>query len=395
MATIKAVLRPGQPDKNGEKQVQLRITIGDTDRRYGISGVKVDPKFWNAAKGEIKAGHGNSIYLNNVIDRKKLEVRTIFSEFLQSERQLTIDTFNEVYSKGKKAKIGTFNSFYEEEFARRKERLHLDSNTLKNYRTMFGHLKDFHPKEILFHELTPSFLEEFEAFLQQAKLVQTTVAKNIKVFRIFVKRAFAEGLIKEYPFTKFTITDGESQTTYLDEVNIQKLLKFEPKTPGEARSFDRIRIQLYTGLRFSNLTVLKCGDISDDFSHIATFTEKGNRKLGPRSLFIPLLPEAKEILKKYIFDEEGNKKEEEMLVFPIISNQKYNAHLASIEVSANLSQRLRSHVARHTFGTVAHEKGVDLKVIQDVMGHDDPKSTKRYVQNTRKKILDEMGKLKF
>ena len=257
---------------------------------------------------------------------------------------------------------------------------------------MYGHLKAFHEKEIMFSSITPNFLAEFEAYLQHDGKVQTSVAKNIEVFRVFVRQAFSDGLMKIYPFNKFKITDGESQTTYLDEDNIKKLLKFEPKSPGEQKAFDRIRIQLYTGLRFSNITTLKCGHIADDLSHIATFTEKGNRKLGPRALFIPLLPEAKEILKPYLFANDGTRREAEELVFPRIANRNYNLHLETIQKTTEMTQKLRSHVARHTFGTVAHEKGVDLKVIQEVMGHDDPKSTRRYVQNTRKKILEEMTK---
>jgi site-specific recombinase XerD len=392
MATIKAILRPGKPDNNGEKQVQLRVLIGGDEKRYGVTGVKVEPRYWNARTGEIKSGHGNAIYLNNVIDKKKLEIRSIFSEFLQEEKDLTIDSFNEVYLKGKKVRKTSFDKFYEEELARRKNKLHLNNDTLKTYKTMYGHLKDFHEKEIMFSAITPNFLAEFEAFLQHEGLVQTSVAKNIEVLRVFVRQAFSDGLMKVYPYNKFRITDGESQTTYLDENNIAKLLKFEPKNTGESKAFDRIRIQLYTGLRFSNITTLKCGHIAEDLSHIATFTEKGNRKLGPRALFIPLLPEAKEILKRYLFGQDGNRREGDELVFPKISNRNYNLHLETIQKATKMDQKLRSHVARHTFGTVAHEKGVDLKVIQEVMGHDDPKSTRRYVQNTRKKILEEMGK---
>lgn len=47
---------------------------------------------------------------------------------------------------------------------------------------------------------------------------------------------------------------------------------------------------------------------------------------------------------------------------------------------ANLSQHVASHDLRSTFATVAYSNSLDLRAVQDLMGHADAKTTQRYTK---------------
>ncbi|MBA7713539.1 Tyrosine recombinase XerC [subsurface metagenome] len=50
-------------------------------------------------------------------------------------------------------------------------------------------------------------------------------------------------------------------------------------------------------------------------------------------------------------------------------------------------RRCSPHTFRHTFGTVyAASEGCDPKVLQDIMGHKDFKTTLRYIQNNPRRM---------
>jgi len=42
------------------------------------------------------------------------------------------------------------------------------------------------------------------------------------------------------------------------------------------------------------------------------------------------------------------------------------------------------HALRHTFATIATERGADLDDLQDAMGHADPRTTRRYQRAARR-----------
>lgn len=63
---------------------------------------------------------------------------------------------------------------------------------------------------------------------------------------------------------------------------------------------------------------------------------------------------------------------------------RINKYLKELGRSVGLQKTLSTHVARHTFGTLAVTAGVDLYVISALMGHTNIKTTQIYA-----KIVDD------
>ena len=86
---------------------------------------------------------------------------------------------------------------------------------------------------------------------------------------------------------------------------------------------------------------------------------------------------------------------------PIVSNQKMNAYLKEIADICNISKRLTTHVARHTYATTVNLKnGVSLQTVQKLLGHATIKQTEHYarlddsdVKNVCKRASRKVNKL--
>jgi integrase/recombinase XerD len=50
---------------------------------------------------------------------------------------------------------------------------------------------------------------------------------------------------------------------------------------------------------------------------------------------------------------------------------------------------------RHTFATTLLDRGVDLKTVQDLMGHGHIRTTERYLHSTDDRKVEAIGRLQF
>ncbi len=62
---------------------------------------------------------------------------------------------------------------------------------------------------------------------------------------------------------------------------------------------------------------------------------------------------------------------------------------------ALIRKRIHPHVMRHTFATTLLDKGVDLKTVQDLMGHSHIRTTEGYLHSTDDRKVEAIGRLQF
>ncbi|MDV7397992.1 tyrosine-type recombinase/integrase, partial [Arthrospira platensis SPKY1] len=58
---------------------------------------------------------------------------------------------------------------------------------------------------------------------------------------------------------------------------------------------------------------------------------------------------------------------------------------------AQLSQEVTPHILRHTFATLALQKGISLAAVQKILGHDRLTTTAIYLNLTNGHIIDEFN----
>ncbi len=146
------------------------------------------------------------------------------------------------------------------------------------------------------------------------------------------------------------------------------------------------------GLRVSEIVNLKITDI--DSKNMQVFIERAKGKKDryanlPESILVQLRTYFKEYRpKKYLF--EGQSGDE----YSIRSAQSVFSNAMK---KANINKVVGIHGLRHSFATHLLERGTDITYIQQLLGHNDIKTTLRYTHVTKKNIqnikspLDTMG----
>lgn len=71
----------------------------------------------------------------------------------------------------------------------------------------------------------------------------------------------------------------------------------------------------------------------------------------------------------------------------------HNRRLRILGQLAGISQRLTSHVARHSWATIAKKKNVSLSMICECLGHQDEKTTAFYLDSFSTSRMDEVSEL--
>lgn len=169
--------------------------------------------------------------------------------------------------------------------------------------------------------------------------------------------------IKINPFQGIKIIREKKEITYLTEEEINLLIS----TPIENESLSRVRdcavFQLSSGLAFSDVAALEEGDLQEENG--IYFITKDRVKTGTTYCSV-VLPEGVEVYKKY-----GGH-------IPLISNQKFNAYLKSIQTLCGIKTSLHSHLFRHTYATRLLNKGVNMKTVSRTLGHSNSKVTENF-----------------
>lgn len=161
-----------------------------------------------------------------------------------------------------------------------------------------------------------------------------------------------------------------------------------------AMHYDRQRIAvgimvlLLTGIRRGELLGLKESDITDRsltvnravylvHNHPCVTEHEAKTEHSLRT--IPLLPELAYRLQRlphtgeFLFSTKNG-----TILHPRNFTRDYDAFFRQLREAVPFVRHLSPHCCRHTFATLTREAGADIRVIQELLGHSDIKTTARY-----------------
>lgn len=265
----------------------------------------------------------------------------------------------------------------------------ITDGTLRTYKNREKHLKGF----LEFHrmsgckpvDISIRVIREFEMYLLTEKMIcNNYVMKTVHVLDTILDLALEFGDISYNPARLFKYHYiHKDDIVYLELEDIDTIISLKINKDYDLTR-DYFLFGCYTGLSFSNIKGFNYrrdtfkGPDGRQWIHV-------KRKKTGTDCFIPLLPEAEEILKKYNYS------------IPSKSNQRVNDGLKIIGDNAALRQYLTSHVARKTFGNILHnELNVPLETVSKMLGHKSIKTTQSwYVRTNLKKIAHDMKDVSF
>lgn len=263
----------------------------------------------------------------------------------------------------------------------------------KGYRTTYNHLISFSKKKKFdFETIDLGFHKEFTDYLSASPLSlnASTIGSNIQRIKAVMAEATEKGANSNMTFKSryFIKQSEEAETIYL---NAQELKEMQDLDLSNNQRLDNVRdlflIGCYTGLRFSDFSILKPKSIVEGFIRV-TQTKTGD------PVIIPVHEVVRKIMMKYNGDSPRT-----------ISNEKLNAYLkelgqlmpclkkmesktftkggAKITRTYKKWELLTTHTARRSFATNEYLAGTPSITIMAITGHRTEKSFLKYIRVTK------------
>ena len=231
--------------------------------------------------------------------------------------------------------------------------------------------------------------------------------RRLSSLKHFYKYMVSVGYIKDNPF--IFVSSPKIETKYphgLYKEQIQELFKRNAERTDNLKNRDQAILYLlyYSGIRAQELVTLNIQDISLRDRRVRVLG-KGNKER-----VVPFSAECQSVLKKYIdtdrkvllklFMENIKKKPQKEGLDLIQSPLFFNARgeklttrgleyiLDAIEEKIGLYVGLHPHILRHSFATHLLENGADLRVIQELLGHESINATQVYTHVTEEAMKE-------
>lgn len=391
MPNVTFVLK--EPSHTEPTLVYLIFRYENTRLKYS-TGIKIHPDFWNPkdqkARDTRKFPHSSEINtrLANMANCVENEYRRLINDKITPNNDRLKLKLDELLLKKEIKDSKDFLGFIETYIETTNKR----ANTIKQYNTALKRLieyKEFTKNSLQFDDIDLNFYEDFTTYLTKHKNygINTigTIFKNIKVF---MSEAVERGLTNNNQFRskKFKKTAETSESIYLSISEIDQLYNLDlSNNPRLDRVRDLFIIGCYTGLRFSDLSLIKDENLIDNNTKLKITTQKTDQLV-----IIPLHRYIKEIIQKY-----GG-------VPPTpLSNQKMNEYLKEIGERAGFDSEIiltftkggkkvteaykkyaliTVHTARRSFATNAYLNDVPSISIMKITGHKTEKAFLTYIK---------------
>ena len=227
--------------------------------------------------------------------------------------------------------------------------------------------------------------------IQQKKYKPATIALKLAVVRRFYQAAVEKGLISINPAAGVKPPrekcDPAEKITYLEQVEVETLLGVIPDdgTLKTARDRAMLAIMALEGTRTIEL----------HRANISSLVRQGNnlgiRVEGKRSIrVVPLTPDLANLLVDYLHQREttGETLKPSRPLFIATGNNSrgkrisrrgirsvVDCYLKQASLKHTPGRTISAHSLRHTAGTLALRSGAELRQVQDLLGHSDPRTT--------------------
>lgn len=237
-------------------------------------------------------------------------------------------------------------------------------------------------------ELTPERLDEFLRLTAgQQDYSPTSIARHFSSLRGFLKYMQSQG---EYDFSTESMLErpklGHYLPEYLTREEVDSVFESAAKGKNALRDTALIELMYSAGLRISEALGIKLSQLDLDNEWL-TPIGKGNKQR-----LVPLGSKAKENLKNWI--ELGRP-----LTHPTTDNIILNARGKPMsrmgawkivqQHTMHLTKQVSPHTFRHSFATHCLEAGMDLRVLQELLGHADISTTQIYTHIDKEFIKQE------
>ena len=257
----------------------------------------------------------------------------------------------------------------------------LSDNTVKNYfRDLIDYfiylkLNDLSPTK----SIEPKYIRKMLSFLIDKGFSKVSISRKISAIKSYIT------FLEKFNYSKNNYSElisipkkSKSLPKVMTKKEVSQLIKHvEMNTKKNLRDDALIELLYSTGLRVSEVANLKLKDINLKKSEIKILG-KGNKER-----IVIFNNKSKEKIIRYL----KNDKRFISLKTEALFQNKFKEAISTRSIQrilkkylnfSGINSKYSTHTLRHTFATHLLEGGADIKVIQQLMGHSSPETTKIY-----------------
>ncbi|MCR5709621.1 MAG: site-specific integrase [Bacteroidales bacterium] len=263
--------------------------------------------------------------------------------------------------------------------------------TYDRYRIVCGHLgsyirQRYRRDDIPLVKADASFVGGFDSWLRTGRHL---APNSVWGYMIVVKHIFAlargEGLMKVDPFASYVNSYTGVDRGYLTEDELVRLMDVPVRTRVEEQVRDLFLFAAFTGLSYVDVKNLREDNVRRFFDGnwwIIVRRHKTGVESNVRLLDVPL-----RLVEKYRGTQPDGR------LFPVPSNNCCNENLQHLAARCGIGKHLTFHVGRHTFATLALNRGMPVETLSRILGHTNIRTTQIYAKITDKKVSADMAAL--
>lgn len=267
----------------------------------------------------------------------------------------------------------------------------LSPNTVIAYRRDLRKFFDFLDKKKHIDILNPQ-RDNFLGYIYELKdgqLKSSSIARNIVTLKVFYRYLVRQQYIKNDPSE---LLESPKLWKYLPEVlsiaEVDRVLKvIRQDKPKQIRDRACFELMYATGMRVSELVNLKISDVDLKLGVLRCFGKGQKERIIPmgrlaQAAVVKYIQQSRnKYIKgndsKYLFLSKNGTKLTRQMIWKLI--QRYAR-------SANIRRHISPHTLRHSFATHLLQKGADLRIVQELLGHSNISTTQIYTHLNKDRL---------
>jgi integrase/recombinase XerD len=283
------------------------------------------------------------------------------------------------------------------------------------YRSDLAQFRAFASEDLILSALDGSLIECWAAHLRQEEYSPASIRRKIVVLKVFCSYWVRKGDLRESPFWRVKLSIGriEQLPRALTEREMRALLKrawrdysttsdikSRPDDPSKSplkvrasscdyralRDLALVDLLFATGIRVGEASALDIGDFS---VREAAFRVQGK---GGRDRLAFIVGEETIRIQRAHLEARGSIKTESPSLFINASGRRLSTQgitnvIARLRREARIKRHVTPHMLRHTVATLLLRNGVDIRVVQEFLGHASIATTQRYTHVTKEHMV--------
>ena len=265
-------------------------------------------------------------------------------------------------------------------------------HTISGYRRdIEQYLSFIESKKIKYNQADNIIIRSFLAMLYNKNIKKSSAARKLAAIRSFYQYCVQRNWAEENP-AKIVNTPKQEKNvpSFLSEEEMAVFLDLPVSDkPLEMRDKTILELLYATGLRVSELVGINLSDINFEEKLLRVFGK------GKKERIIPFGTKAEKKLKQYLkkrFSIHKGKIDKSAVFLNYrgerLSSRSVQRIVDGYFKNSALKRNLSPHSLRHSFASHLLGRGADLRVIQELLGHESLATTQKYTHLNLKRLIE-------